>query len=302
VHIKVMLEYFYPWTNSAGIYLARQKGWYKDVGLDVECRTYDPLRGDSLTYLANGEVDFALFPSNRLLVRREQGAPVQGVAAINHRGLEAIQTIKQTGISRPRDLSGKRIALNPTPRGMAMIRHIIENDGGNPNFIVVNSGVRELLSEDIAIGKADATFGSYWAWEILLDSAIPQNERIVWPVDEIGAPPYHSYLLGTNTPFSAQHPDVVRAFLAATQKGYVAVVNNPSIAVSIYEQVAPYFPESLIRRSLPLISKTWTHNGVWGHQRAALLKPYAHWLKKHGILANANIWKEAVDNSFLPSL
>jgi putative hydroxymethylpyrimidine transport system substrate-binding protein len=42
MHIKVMLEYFYPWTNSAGIYLARRRGWYDEVGLDVECRTYDP--------------------------------------------------------------------------------------------------------------------------------------------------------------------------------------------------------------------------------------------------------------------
>ena len=295
-----MLEYFYPWTNSAGIYMARQKGWYQAAGLDVECRTYDPMRGDSLSYLINNEVDFALVPTNRLLVRHEQGAPVKGIAAINHRGMEAIQTIAQKGITQPRELSGKRIALNPTPRGLAMVRHIIEKDGGDPHFTVIDSGVRELTPEAIAAGTADATFGSYWAWEILLESSIPDSERIIWPVDTIGAPPYHSYLLCTSTRFIEQHPEIIRTFLKITGKGYIAVKRNPQTALPIYEQVLPYFPASLIRRSLPLIAETWTHNGRWGLQRKELMAPYAQWLHQHGILSKP-LWSDAVDNQFLPT-
>jgi len=293
-----MLEYFYPWTNSAGIYVARQKGWYQAAGLDVECRTYDPLRGDSLSYLINNEVDFALVPTNRLLVRHEQGAPVKGIAAINHRGMEAIQTITQTGITRPRDLSGRRIALNPTPRGLAMVRHIIEQDGGDPNFTIVDSGTRELTPEDIAARTADATFGSYWAWEILLDSSIPDSERVIWPVDTIGAPPYHSYLLCANTQFIEQHPDIIRSFLKITGEGYIAAHKDPLVALPIYEQVIPYFPSSLMQQSLPLIAKTWLHQGRWGQQRQELMEPYAEWLHHHGILSRPN-WTNAIDNQFL---
>ena len=36
IGVRVMLEYFHPWPNSAGLYLAREKGWYSDAGLDVE--------------------------------------------------------------------------------------------------------------------------------------------------------------------------------------------------------------------------------------------------------------------------
>lgn len=258
MHVRVMLEYFYPWTNSAGIYMAREKGWYEELGLDVECRTYDPLRGDSLSYLENEEVEFALFPSKRLLVRCEQGAPVRGVAAINHCGMEVIQTLTSTGITRPRDLTGKRIALNPTPRGLAMVRYLIEKDGGNPaHFTVVDSGVRELMPEDIAAGKADALFGSYWAWEVLMPTSIPQNERVVWPISDIGAPAYHSYLLGSNTHFIEKHPATIHAFLSATKRGYEAVASNPLLAAPIYEKVIPYFPSSH-----PAITKTHFRNMV----------------------------------------
>ncbi|BBH23279.1 myristoyl transferase [Paenibacillus baekrokdamisoli] len=299
-HLKVMLEYFYPWTNSAGFYYAREKGWYKEVGLDVEFTLYDPERGDTLAYLARGEADFGIFPSNRLLVQREKQPVVVGVAAINHRGMETVQTVRATGITRPADLSGKRVAMNPTPRGLAMIRQLVSVDGGDPDtIIVVDSGSRELTPDAIAAGEADATFGSYWAWEILMDTEVPEEERIVWPVDEIGAPPYHSYLLGTQEEATRRDPEAVRAFLAATEKGYRALAVDPLLAVPIYERIIPYFPTSLVERSLPLIASTWLHDGAWGVQRTELLEPYAEWLANHGIVHDRNGWKTAYTNSFL---
>jgi putative hydroxymethylpyrimidine transport system substrate-binding protein len=300
MHIRVMLEYFYPWTNSAGLYLAREQGWYQAAGLDVEFTVYDPARGDSLAYLDRGEVDFALFPSNRLLVQREQGKPIKGIAAINHRGLEAIQTVKRSGIQRPRNLAGKRLALNPTPRGVAMVRHIVAADGGDPDqIIIVDSGVRELTPEQLDLGAADATFGSYWAWEILMDTAVPQTERIIWPVDTIGAPPYHSYLLGVREQTLQDHPDMVRTFLEATRQGYLLAAQEPHRALPIYERTIPYFAHDLLERSLQQIATTWLHDGNWGVQRAELMEPYAIWLERNNILRDHSVWRRAISNDYL---
>lgn len=196
-HVRVMLEYFHPWTNAAGLYVASRQGWYRDAGLDVELTVFDSLRGDTLEHLARGEVHLGVFPTNRLLVRSAAGQPLKAVASINHRGMETIQTVVGRGITRPRDLEGKRLALNPTPRGVAMVRHLLAADGGDPDKVtLVDSGHRELSADDIAAGEVDATFGGYWAWDALF-AQLPGEQRIVWPVDEIGAPPYHSYLLGT---------------------------------------------------------------------------------------------------------
>lgn len=300
-HIKVMLEYFYPWTNSAGLYYAREKGWYAEAGLDVEIVAADPVRGDTLAYLRRGEADYGTFPSNRLLVLRDQEPAVKGIAAINHRGMETIQTVARTGIRRPRDLSGKRIALNPTPRGLAMVKHLIEADGGDAGSVIwVDSGTRELPAEAIAQGEVDATFGSYWAWEIQMDTTVPEEERIVWPVDEIGAPPYHSYLLGAPESKINREPEEVRAFLHATAKGYWAVARDPLAAASIYEKVLPYFPASLVKRSLPLIAGTWIYDGKWGFQREGLIRPYAYWLAEHGIIRHPEQWRSSYTNEFLP--
>ncbi|WP_263263178.1 ABC transporter substrate-binding protein [Pseudomonas sp. RIT-PI-S] len=301
VSLRIMLEYFHPWPNSAGFYLARERGWYAEAGLDVELRVADPERGDSLQHLADGVVELAVFPSNRLLVRRDQGQPLKGVAAINHAGLEAIQTLTDFAIDRPRQLMGKRLAMNPTPRGLAMVRHLVREDGGDPDaVIIVDAGSRELRPEDLAAGLAHASFGGYWAWEALMDSPVEAARRVVWPVGDWGAPPYHSYQLGAHERWIERSPEVLRAFLAATERGFLAAAQAPQAACPVYERVIPYFPTRLIEHSLHCIAPTWLHNGRWGEQRQPLIEPYAHWLHQHGIVQRPGQWAGAFTNEFLP--
>lgn len=298
--VKVMLEYFYPWTNSAGMYYAREQGYYKEYGIDVSFSLYDAGRGDALTYLEEDEVDFGVFPSNRYLVFREKSDKVKSVAAINQRGMETIQTVKSKHISRPAELSGKKIALNPTPRGLAMVRHLVKLDGGDPDsLIIVDTGTREILADEIKNSDIDASFGTYWAWDVLLDRSLPLEERVIWPVDEIGAPPYHSYLLGTRSQLIEEKPELVRNFIAATKKGYEEVVRKPQVAAPIYSKMAPYLPSYAVEESLPLISKTWLFEGKWGVQREDYFRLYAEWLYDNGILKNSDIWKESFTNEYL---
>jgi NitT/TauT family transport system substrate-binding protein len=300
--VRLVLEYFHPWPNSAGFYVARDRGWYAESGLDVEIATYDPGRGDSLEYLARGEADFAVFPTNRLLVRREAGQRLIGVAAVNHRAMETIATTAASGIARPRDLAGRRLAMNPTPRGLAMVRHLVAGDGGDPAAVeVVDAGYRELTFAQLADGVADASFGSYWAWELVRDE-FPEQSRRYWPVDEIGAPAYHSYLLGAAERLPAQEPELVRTFLAATARGFHAAAEDPRSALAVLERTIPYFPADTLRRSLELIAPTWFHEGRWGEQRPDLMRGYSHWLARYGVLADPETWIGATSNDLLPEL
>lgn len=299
-HVRVQLEYFHPWPNAAGVQLAAAAGWYREAGLDVEVTLFDPLRGDSLASLSRRETEFAIFPSNRLLVRRERGEPLVGVAAINHRAMETIQTTTRTGITRPAELEGRTIAFNPTPRGLAMVRHLIAADGGDPDAVTfVDSGTRELGFDEIEAGEVDASFGGYWAWDLLFD-ALPAERRVFWPVDEIGAPPYHSYLLGTHERLAEQEPELVRAFVAATARGYREAAADRARALAVFERTIPYFPRSVLARSLELVASSWFHDGAWGEQRRELLEPYAAWLAEHGVLGSADVWQAATTGEFLP--
>lgn len=165
---------------------------------------------------------------------------------------------------------------------------------------LVDSGVRELRPEQLAAGAAHASFGGYWAWEALMHSPIPAERRVVWPVGEIGAPAYHSYLLGAHEQWAAQHPQQVRDFLAVTARGFLAAAAEPQSALQAYEASTPYFPTELLSHSLSTIAPTWLHEGRWGEQREALIAPYARWLNEYGVLEDADAWRGATSNAYLP--
>lgn len=300
-HVRLMLGYFHPWPNDTGYYVAAAEGWYREAGLDVEITVVDPLRGDALAYLSRGEVDVAVFPANRLLVRREQGERLVGVAAVNHVQMETFLTTGGSGIERPRDLAGRRLALNPTPRGRAMVRHLVAADGGDPDAVVeVDSGVRELTVDDLADGAADASFGTYWAWDVLIPTRLPAAEqRVLRLADLPGAPEYHSYQLGVQEHLLQRNPRLVEAFLAATERGFRAAAEDPERALAVLERVAAYFPRPMLRRSLELIAPTWFHDGRWGVQRDELVRGYARWLADAGVLRSADPAAGAATNAHL---
>lgn len=181
-----------------------------------------------------------------------------------------------------------------------MVRHLVAADGGDPDAVItVDAGYRELTVDDIAAGEADATFGNYWSWDALRGD-LPEEQRLTWPVDEIGAPGYHSYLLGTSEAFAAARPDVVRAFLAATARGYTAAAAEQASTRALLERVIPYFSRPLIARSLALVAPTWTDaDGRWGVIDETRTGPYAHWLARHGAIAHARDWESSYTNDLL---
>lgn len=298
--LRICLEYYVPWTNDIEYQLAIERGWYREVGIDLRQVLPDPFLGDTLEHVTRGEADFGVFPPNRLFVRHEAGQPLLAIAAINQRAMETILTLAGNGIERPRELTGRRVALNPTPRGIAMVRHLIAADGGNPDDSeLIDSGPREVNAEDLKDGLADAFFGAYWAWDALFGN-VTEEERVAWPIDEIGAPPYHSYLLGTRAAFADEEPELITAFLAATERGFRAAAADPELALAVARQAIPYVRPELIARSLSVLPGSWFHAGEWGRNRNELHEPYAAWLVEHGILSDPNVWTRATTNAFLP--
>jgi ABC-type nitrate/sulfonate/bicarbonate transport system substrate-binding protein len=300
--VRVVLDYLHPWPNSAGLFVARDRGWYAEAGLDVELSVHDYGWGDTLEYLARGRAEFGLFPPNRLLVRRERGEALVAVAAINHEGLEAVQVAAKSRVERPRDLAGRRVGYAFTPRGRAMVAGIVAVDGGDPDTLAaVDTGPAELTPEFLAASGLDATFGGYWSWDALTADPVAAEQTLVWPMREVAVTRYHSYVLGTREALLDSDPGLVRAFLAATDRGYAAAAADLDRTADLLSRVIPYVPPWRLGRSLTLVAPTWFHDGAWGQLRDDLVAGYADFLASYGILAAPQAWPAAITTDFLPS-
>src|SRR3954447_10809639 len=80
IKIKVALDW-YPNANHAGLFLAKERGYFKQAGLDVDFYTpADPTA--VLQTVGAGKDDFGISYQTDLLLAREQGVPVVSVAAL----------------------------------------------------------------------------------------------------------------------------------------------------------------------------------------------------------------------------
>lgn len=288
--IRIGLEYFTPWTNDVGYQIAIANDLYLQQGLEVRQVLVDPLAGDTLEHLVRGEVDIAVCPTNRLLKRVEAGQALRGIATINHRAMETILTTTSTGIQRPLDLQGRRVAFNPTPRGIALVRHLITSDGGDPDsMIIVDSGSREINADDIVAGFADAFFGAYWAWDALFGTT-PSAQRVALPVDEIGMLAYPSYVLAVRADSMSTDRESLTKFLHASEQGFRLAASDHALAVDVAVRCVPYVKPELIAHSLNILPATWfDEHGQWGNHPWTKHRAYAQWLAQHGVLQDASV-------------
>lgn len=107
--VRLMLQ----WTHQsqfAGYYVAVEKGFYKERGLDVTIIPGGPGL-DAADFLIRGEVDFASMWLSAALSRTEQDAALVNVAQVVNRSNLVLMTRKTDYIASPTDLLGKRISI-----------------------------------------------------------------------------------------------------------------------------------------------------------------------------------------------
>jgi NitT/TauT family transport system substrate-binding protein len=105
--VRLALQW-YPQTQFAGYYMAKEKGMYKEYGLDVEI-LHGNADSDSLERVLSGKAEFATAFLSSAMTRWSKEAPLVNVAQIVQRSALMLVTRKDRGIKTIKDLEGARI-------------------------------------------------------------------------------------------------------------------------------------------------------------------------------------------------
>src|SRR5262249_996688 len=97
-------------SQFAGYYVAKDKGFYKDVGLDVTIKPggpdINPTQG-----IAGGGADRVVDWMSSALATREKGVPLVNIAQVFQKSGMQLTCRKDTGISKPEDFKGKTLGV-----------------------------------------------------------------------------------------------------------------------------------------------------------------------------------------------
>jgi putative hydroxymethylpyrimidine transport system substrate-binding protein len=264
---------FTPNAVHAPIYTAVRNGYDRRHGLALRIRPPGS-SPDSLKLVASGRADVAVLDIHDLGLARERGADVVGIGALVQRPLAAI--IAQPEIRRPRDLEGRRIGVSGLPSDPAVLRAVVEGDGGDYDKIQqVTIGFAAVPS--LIERRVDAV-PAFWNAEgvTLRERGVRTRE---FRVDDFGAPRYPEVVLFTTREYATRR-DVIERVLRAIRDGTESVLSNPEAAVGEIAR-AGGADEELVRAQLKAVSPAF--RPPLELNRAAL-EQWADFDKRFGIL------------------
>jgi NitT/TauT family transport system substrate-binding protein len=294
---KVSLPMGYvPNIQFAPLYVAIEKGYFREAGLEVE-PDYK-FETDGVALVGAGDLPFAVVSGEQVLLARAQGLPVVYVAAWYQQYPVSVVARSELGVLIPQDLKGKRIGL--------------------PGLFGANYvGLRALLSE-AEMSESDVTLDSIGFNQVELLAAGDQdvivgytaNEPIQLrargiPVTEIRVADYvqlaSNGILASETVI-AEDPGLVRAFVSAFLRGLADAIADPEEA---YELSAAHIPNLADLDKEVQMQVLETSIQQWRAERLGYSDPQA-WenmqavLLEAGLIADELDLSEAFTNEFVP--
>jgi len=214
----------------AGFYIAKEKGFYKDVNLDVEIRefTYGLSTTDAIK---DKKVDFAIGRSS-LIINKANGEDVVALGADFQRAPLMLLVTKKSNIENIQDLRNKRVMITYDAIGSAAITAMLNSNGLSLDDIQVQKHSFDI--NDLIDNKTDA-MASYVSNEpIILD-----NEHIEYRIfhpKEYGFD-FYGDILFTSSRYIKNNPKRVKNFFDASMKGWKYAFDNIEESVDIiYEK------------------------------------------------------------------
>lgn len=294
-HIRLPMGYI-PNIQYAPFYVAVEKGYFKDAGIEIEFDYSFETKGVEL--VAAGELPFAVVSGEQVLLARAQGLPVTYVAAWYQQYPVSVVAKSELGVLVPQDLKGKKIGL-PGLFGASYI------------------GLRALLNAG-KLTEADVTLDAIGFNQVELMAANQQDIIVGYAaneplqlraqgiaVTEIRVADYAQLAangLLASEKVIAENPDLVRAFVGAFLKGLKDTIANPDEAFKISESYIPNFTDldaDVQKQVLEVSIEQWKTERL-GYSDPQAWENMQNVLLDMGLIAEPLDLSKAFTNEFVP--
>ena len=219
--LTVILDWFVN-PDHAPLYVALEKGFFKDRGLEVELiAPSNP--SDPAKLVAAGKADIAVSYQHQHQMQVDQGLPLVRIATLVATPLNSLVVLADGPITNIADLKGKTIGYSVGGFETVLLKVMLARAGLTLDDVkLVN--VNFSLSPALFTGQADATIGAFRNFE-LNQMDIEKRPGRAFLVEEHGVPSYDELILVAGSKNLADPR--LRRFVDALEEGVQYLVNHP---------------------------------------------------------------------------
>lgn len=231
------LTSFNTFGRDAYAYVAQEKGYFKEAGLDVDIK---PGSGtvDVMKLLAGGRADFGAGDfTAALITAAKEKLPVTSVGMVHQKSLAAIISLKGSGIATPKDLEGKTVSDQPGSTVQVAFPVYAKAAGIDAAKVKFVPSAPPALPQLLASGKVDA-IGQFVVGQPLIEKAAQGKEAVILPYGDVLPDLYGNALLAPSK-LVKEKPELVKKFAAALFKGLEYSIAHPDETGEILKKYQP---------------------------------------------------------------
>ena len=296
--IRIVLDWT-PNTNHTGLYVAEAKGYFAEQGLDVEIM--QPPEGGAEALVGGGRAEFGISFQDSLAPNfaSKNSIPITAVAALIQHNTSGVISLKEDGIDSPGKMAGHNYATWDMPIEQAIIRKIVEDDGGNFDEIeMVPSTVTDVIT---ALQTDIDTVWVFYAWDGIATKVKGLETNYLNFADYGKELDYYSPVLITNTEYAQENSETVTKALTAIKQGYEFAIENPDEAAQILLEAAPELNSEIVVESQKWLADQYIADAEkWGYIDQDRWDGFYGWLFENNLIENEIPKGSGFTNEYLP--
>jgi len=286
-----------PNTNHTGFYVALDKGWYAEEGLDLEIQIpSDP--SAAVKQVGAGNTEFGVSFQEEVTIARANGIPVVSIAAVIQHNTSAFAALASSGINSASEFEGKRYASYGLPIERPILTTLMRcagKDADTVEFVDVGFDAFPAL----LAGRVDLAW-VYLGWDGI-QAQLKGIDLNAVPLYGNCVPDYYTPVIIAGEGTIEEKADITRRFLRATARGYEYAIAQPAEAADILIKHAPETDPELVRASQQWLSPRYQDDADrWGVQSRDTWTQFADWLDGQGLLPSPIDATAAFTNEYLP--
>ncbi len=294
--VTVVLDWT-PNTNHTGLYVANEKGFFTEQGLEVEI--IQPSEGTSDTIVASGKAQFGISYQENVTYARAADVPLVSIAAVIQHNTSGFASLKDKNILSPKDFEGKVYGGWGSEMEEATIRYLMEQVGADFSKVTIMTTGDADFFQASATGQIDFA----WIFEGWAGMEAKQKGMDLNYIDlgkEAPVFDYYTPVVITNETILKEDKALVEGFMKGVKKGYEYAIKNPEEAADILIKEVPEINQELVKESQKFLSERYQADATtWGLQKEEVWQRYTDWMFENGFIEKEIDVTKAYTNEFI---
>lgn len=295
--VTLVLDYV-PNTNHTGIYVAQNKGYFEEEGLTVNIiEPGDNNTSAALVAAGKGQFGISYQEDVTYALTAEEPMPIKAIATIIQHNTSGFVTLKDSGITSPKDFEGKTYAGWQSLSEEAVIKAVMNNAGADFDKLTMVGADGSGLSQ---LNSGIDILWEFKGWAII-KAEMEGMEFNYMPLNTLDERlDYYTPVVITNNDMIENDPETVQKFMNAVKKGYEFAIDNPDEAAEILHEYIPDYDLDFLKESQAYLSAEYAKDAdSWGVMKDSVWDGYTDFMYENGLISKKITAGEQYTNEFL---